>query len=135
MIEASIPERVSSEEKETLFATLAPLLQRTEFAFSQGTVPLDERIQLAALLAVRISQTLSSAKPARSAIKAIFSRIVAGPRHLSSAASAELHRIAVRDDLAQPDETLLWLRDWTARTESRRKDAARSKKDKTPDAS
>ncbi|MCL4202029.1 MAG: hypothetical protein KJ000_06025 [Pirellulaceae bacterium] len=135
VIEASIPEQVSSEEKETLFATFAPLLQQAEFASFQGAVPLDEQIQLAALLVVRISQTLSSAKAARSAIKAIVSRIVTSPGRLSSAASADLHRIAVRDDLAQPDETLIWLRTWTAQAGNLGRKAARSKKDKAPDAS
>jgi hypothetical protein len=134
LIEESIPDRISSEEKETLFASVTPLLQRAEFASSQGIVPLEEQLQLASLLVVRISQTLSSGKAARSAIKAMISRIVTSPRHLSRAKSAELHGIAVRDDLTQPDETLIWLREWTSRTENRGKKASRSRKNEASGA-
>lgn len=130
IIEAAIPEQVPSQDKETLFATFAPLFQRAEFASFQGVVPVDEQVQLAALLVVRISQTLSSAKAARSAIRAIVSRIITSPGRMSNAASADLHRLAVQDDLSQPDETMLWLRDWAARTETRGKKAVRSKQDK-----
>jgi hypothetical protein len=67
----------------------------------------------------------------RSAIKAIVSRIVTSARQLSGTASAELHRVAIRDDLAQPDETLIWLRTWTAQAGNQGKKAVRSKQDKT----
>ena len=130
LIEASIPGRISSEEKESLLASLPPLLHRVEFASSLGDVPPDERIQLTALLVVCISQTLSSAEAARSAIKAIVSHIIASPRRLSDAETAELHDIAVRDDGAEPDETLIWLRKWTSGTRNRAKKRKRSNKSK-----
>jgi len=130
LIETSLPRRISSEEKELLLAFLPPLLQRVEFASSLGDVPPDEQVQLTALLVVRISQTLSSAEAARSAIKAIVSQIIPSPRRLSDAETAELHDIAVRDAGAESDETLIWLRKWTSRTKNRAKDRKRSNKRK-----
>ena len=131
VIEAAVPDRISSEEKESLRASLPLLLQRAAFASSLDVVPLQEQLQLAALLIVHISQTLSSAKAAQSAIEAIVSYLVVSPRRLSTTEASQLHAIALRDDRTDPDDTLVWLRTWTSGTENRGEKRGRSHKNKT----
>lgn len=131
VIEAAVPEQISSEEKDSLRASVPLLLQRAEFASSLDVVPLEEQLQLAALLVVHISQTLSSAKAAQSAIEAIVSYIVVSPSRLSSTEASQLRAIALRDDRTNPDDTLVWLRTWTSGTENRGEKRRRSHKNKT----
>lgn len=97
--------------------SLTPLKHRGEFASPQGVVTPEEQLQRASLLIVRIAQTLSSAKAARSAIEPVVCRIITSPRHLTPAEYDRLYDIAVRDDVNYPDETLLCLRHCTSRTE------------------
>ncbi|MCY2995669.1 MAG: hypothetical protein NTY19_48655 [Planctomycetota bacterium] len=132
LIDASIADWISSGEEGALVASLPPLLEQAAFASSLGVVSPKERLQLAALMVVSISQTLMSARTAQFAIKAIVSDLITSPRHLSQAESRKLFDVAVRDERAQPVRTLTWLRKWMSETEDRKRKRKRSDEGKPP---